>query len=231
MKFIFTFLLSFFSILSYSQKRNITLTYDIQLLFTKEIFFQGILNSDGKRAVFECIPKSDLNTNFSKNLIITDNSMTYELVKDFKQNSLVIMEDHPVILWEITDDSQIISGFECFKATASFAGRNYIAWFTNEIPIFHGVFRLHGLPGAIIKLVDDTQEISVILNKIQERNEINYDNEINKITSLNKIERKEYIHQIKIKIEELSNKLKATQQEGFTADVKIKEIKMIEMPE
>lgn len=54
--------------------------------------------------------------------------------------------------WAITDDTENIAGYECHKATCNFRGRDYTAWYTEEIPIPRGPFLFTGLPGLIVKL-------------------------------------------------------------------------------
>ncbi|MDE5969645.1 MAG: GLPGLI family protein [Muribaculaceae bacterium] len=56
--------------------------------------------------------------------------------------------------WTITDSAKTILGYECFKATTDFKGRHWIAWFTPEIPISDGPWKLHGLPGLILEAND-----------------------------------------------------------------------------
>ncbi|MBD5379256.1 MAG: GLPGLI family protein [Bacteroides sp.] len=56
--------------------------------------------------------------------------------------------------WTITDSVKTIIGYECFKATTDFKGRQWIAWFTPEIPISDGPWKLHGLPGLILEAYD-----------------------------------------------------------------------------
>ena len=56
--------------------------------------------------------------------------------------------------WTITDSVKTIIGYECFKATTDFRGRRWIVWFTPEIPISDGPWKLHGLPGLILEAYD-----------------------------------------------------------------------------
>lgn len=54
--------------------------------------------------------------------------------------------------WVITDDIEDIAGYNCRKATCNFRGRDYTAWYTEEIPIPRGPFLFTGLPGLMVKL-------------------------------------------------------------------------------
>ena len=56
--------------------------------------------------------------------------------------------------WIITDETDIILGFPCIKATTNFRGREWIAFFTPDIPVQEGPWKLYGLPGLILKAYD-----------------------------------------------------------------------------
>ncbi|MDN3595418.1 GLPGLI family protein [Zunongwangia endophytica] len=62
------------------------------------------------------------------------------------------------IKWEIQADAKEIAGYQVQKATSSFAGRDYIAWFTPEIPLTDGPYKFAGLPGLILELQDTEAE-------------------------------------------------------------------------
>lgn len=68
--------------------------------------------------------------------------------------------------WILKDDTKIISGYECQRASVFFRGRNYEAWFTTEIPLPYGPWKLGGLPGLILEVYDDRKEISFTAEKI-----------------------------------------------------------------
>jgi len=59
--------------------------------------------------------------------------------------------------WKIHAETKKIEGYKVQKATTSFAGRDYVAWFTPEIPISDGPYKFNGLPGLILEITD-TQE-------------------------------------------------------------------------
>lgn len=64
---------------------------------------------------------------------------------------LVLEETMPPMDWAISTDTATVLGYLCTKATATFRGRAYEAWFTTEIPVNEGPWKLYGLPGLILK--------------------------------------------------------------------------------
>ena len=56
--------------------------------------------------------------------------------------------------WTISDDTATFLDYSCQRATLSFRGRNYEAWFTPQIPINDGPWKFSGLPGLILKVRD-----------------------------------------------------------------------------
>ena len=56
--------------------------------------------------------------------------------------------------WTIHADTLAILNFSCQKATCTFRGREYTAWFCVDIPISNGPWKFGGLPGLILKVYD-----------------------------------------------------------------------------
>lgn len=61
--------------------------------------------------------------------------------------------------WKIDKETRKITNLDCQKATASYMGRDYTAWFTTSLPFQAGPWKLHGLPGLIISAYDKTGRI------------------------------------------------------------------------
>lgn len=73
--------------------------------------------------------------------------------------------------WELHEVTRELGGFNCQKATTDFGGRSYVAWYTAEIPINLGPWKLHGLPGAIVSVSDQSQEVSFELTYFEYQKE------------------------------------------------------------
>lgn len=71
----------------------------------------------------------------------------------------MVKEKTPDISWNLTPESKKIGNFVCKKATAMFRGRNYTAWYSPEIPLPYGPWKLQGLPGLILEAYDTNKEI------------------------------------------------------------------------
>jgi GLPGLI family protein len=63
-------------------------------------------------------------------------------------------EPSPTIQWTLTEGTTTVLSYTCRRATTTFRGRSYTAWFTTEIPISSGPWKFGGLPGLILKLED-----------------------------------------------------------------------------
>ena len=73
--------------------------------------------------------------------------------------------------WTIKDDStKNVLGYECIMATANYHGRYWTVWFTPEIPVDAGPWKLLGLPRLILEAVDSTGLHHFTANGIQSVN-------------------------------------------------------------
>lgn len=57
--------------------------------------------------------------------------------------------------WTLTQDTLTLLGYRCTRATTQFKGRQWSAWYTPDIPVSEGPWKLCGLPGLILKAEDD----------------------------------------------------------------------------
>lgn len=63
-------------------------------------------------------------------------------------------EDMPSLEWELTDSVANVLGYPCRSARCRFRGRGWTVFYTEEIPVAEGPWKLHGLPGLIMKATD-----------------------------------------------------------------------------
>lgn len=70
--------------------------------------------------------------------------------------------------WETGDSTKVILGYECLMATTGYHGRKWTAWFTPEIPVQNGPWKLDGLPGLILQASAEGGQYSFIATGIQE---------------------------------------------------------------
>ena len=77
------------------------------------------------------------------------------------------VEPFETIKWEMSESTKNILGYECFKAEADYHGRHWTVWFTPEIPIQDGPWKLQGLPGLILEASELSGQHSFIANGIE----------------------------------------------------------------
>ncbi|MGJ8548994.1 GLPGLI family protein [Winogradskyella wichelsiae] len=128
----------------------------------------------------------------------------YVIVKNAKQNYLAytlrIVEDYfyyeqklDVFDWKLQEDTKVINGYQAQKATTTYSGRDYTAWFTLEIPISDGPYKFNGLPGLILELSDTENHYNFTLKGFEKlEKEISF-----------KINLKQYIETDKEKLNEV----------------------------
>ncbi len=74
-------------------------------------------------------------------------------------DNYLISDSIGTINWLIGNETKTIAEKVCQKATCRFRGRNYTAWFTQDIPVGAGPWKLGGLPGLILEASDDRDEV------------------------------------------------------------------------
>lgn len=149
--------------MSYSEEINITKTKSTK---TQEFEDRGMTNKVIMARKDE--PSFYYNSN---------NGFYYSKV--WEKDTYIIKEDNLVWNWELHPDTKEISGFQTQKATITFRGRNYTAWFTPEIPVKFGPWKFQGLPGLILEVYDDSERVDIRVNNVvindKENCAINFD--------------------------------------------------------
>jgi GLPGLI family protein len=102
------------------------------------------------------------------------NEHTIKINEDELTYSDVIFEDHYYYHetvnhnWTLSDEIKTIGNYDCKKATVTYGGRVWTAWYTLDVPINAGPYKFKGLPGLIVKLTDRSNsydfELIMIVN-------------------------------------------------------------------
>lgn len=81
---------------------------------------------------------------------LSDNCLTH--YNKFGEDNGYYIEPLSEMQWTMVEDSTAtVLGYECVMAECDYHGRHWKAWFTPEIPVPFGPWKLHGLPGLILK--------------------------------------------------------------------------------
>ena len=82
-------------------------------------------------------------------------------------NKYCLVNDSVSIKWKIYNESKQIGVYLCQKAIGRFRGRKYTVWFSKEMPMSLGPWKLGGLPGLIFEATDSTGEVAFRLVSIK----------------------------------------------------------------
>jgi GLPGLI family protein len=85
----------------------------------------------------------------------------------FGGTKFLVKDDYNNLNWNVSGDNKVIAGYQCLKATTTFRGVDWIAWFTPEITLPYGPWKLHGLPGLIMEVSDATSTYTWRIEKIE----------------------------------------------------------------
>lgn len=80
---------------------------------------------------------------------------TIEVQEKVGKENFAYREDLSALSWQVLDSTTKFAGYHCQWAKARFAGRNWTALFTTEVPLNDGPYKFSGLPGLIVKMWDD----------------------------------------------------------------------------
>ncbi len=97
-----------------------------------------------------------------KNIIFRD-----FIMKGNEFEPVVVKENLPQQNWILLNGEKKINHYICYSAKLSFRGRDYIAWYTPDIPASSGPWKFYGLPGLITEIRSSDNKISFILKTIQ----------------------------------------------------------------
>ena len=63
-------------------------------------------------------------------------------------------QELPAIDWQMQNADSVVCGYSCSKAVGEWRGRRWTVWYSMDIPIDDGPWKLQGLPGLILHAED-----------------------------------------------------------------------------
>ena len=101
------------------------------------------------------------------------NSKTNEVTfRDFSSEGgvlepCVVLDPSSKMKWRFAGEKKQVGPYLCRSAQTAFRGREYVAWYTDELPITHGPWKFSGLPGAIVEVESADRVIQFRLVKVE----------------------------------------------------------------
>ena len=233
----------FISLNAYAQTSfTYKIKYDMQLSYSgiKKLNSELLLNNI--KAVFFFKEASPVQNNSRANadsfyIEIVDTSTNY-VITNLSNNLLVelgrlpgvkdpfdVVESIPFIDWKISNESKKINNFKTIKATCRFRGRNYIVWFTPDLPTSFGPWKLHGLPGAILEAKDDMNQVVFIATSIDKVVSVDKTDKLKK----QEVTREHFKKKQNAFFDDMGKNIAAKMGRGFSVEVKTTNAKAIEI--
>lgn len=159
----------------YSIVKNIAYYYveDHKLIFNDSVSYSQEINIDKSKSKLLKENNDGMLTNKIINGRKNETSAFYYTSKDdfyfseiWDNDVLIVKEDPFDWKWKLHSETKKIGSYNCQKATIEFRGRNYTAWFTNQIPVRYGPWKFQGLSGFILEVYDDDDFIHITTRKI-----------------------------------------------------------------
>lgn len=145
---------------------------------SKDRYYNDSLIIDGLEKISQSNP-SQLAINMARLPVdMRNNSHNYLIRKEREKNTITYFnnialdemyyqEPMDAVKWQLVDSAVTFQGFECKMAKKRYNGRNYTALYTLLIPLPDGPLKFGGLPGLIIQLKDDRDEVEISLMELK----------------------------------------------------------------
>lgn len=166
---------------------------------------------------FKGVPKTD----FTYYIIKKRDSLTHNVFYDKIGRNNFFYDEPWVNNWKIENEVRTINGFNCQKATIKKFGRNFIAWFANEIAISEGPYKFNGLPGLIVDLYDEKKYFHFSLINYNPKENREYEIPNDRMIKLVQSEKDKFVIGFKSYKESLPSRIRAS---GIASEDRVKQI-------
>lgn len=168
-------------------------------------------------------------TSLKKNIIV-ENIYLPKNLKGAKFDTLFVKEKSKNIKWKLYSETKKINSYLCQKASCDFRGRSYTAWFTIDIPISLGPWKLNGLPGLILEAYDSKNQVQFYAEKISFMSNYKIEEKLfmNKKFISPKESKEKLLASLEFMSNEISEKIKSSLPRGVFSTTKKRQSKIID---
>ena len=132
---------------------------------TKENYILDIGTKETKYYTYDFFVADSLITNnipFPKemklntsDIIVHKNNNNEFFQYDLLENTVLQLQTNDTQKWNLSQEKKNVKNLSLQKAITTWGGRNWTAWFAEEIPFQEGPYKFHGLPGLIVEIYDN----------------------------------------------------------------------------
>lgn len=159
--------------------------------YKRDSILQKAFQSGGGRGSISRDQMEGMRTNINYS-VEKDKASQKTLFKDRIGRDLYSYEEDRPLNWKMSSETTKIGEYKVQKATTDFAGRQWTAWFTTDLPYQDGPYKFGGLPGLIVKVEDDKGDYSFDLMKNYKIPEVAT---LNQFGNTLKVKRADYLKQ------------------------------------
>lgn len=220
MKKILFFLLSFCPFALLNAQNNIMVEYKLNDNVINRIIITDTATHSETRFAEEHDTGLDV-TKDSKMFMIKhykQQAIYFRPFRFFQREFYVKDSLHPM-KWKFTKEKKEILGYKCKSATTTFRGRNYVAFYTEKIPISEGPFKFGGLPGLILEIYSLDDEFKWLAIKYETQTSHKPKNNVN-LNDYKFMSWQEYVDEYKKTVDRAVERMKADEPPGYSGGIK-----------
>lgn len=127
---------------------------DYNECFSRNLRQSDIDNTEQMKSTMEFAPAESyyagwdiLVSHAEENQVVTNRLPYSEEVVEY-------VEGIPQLAYSVTEETDTVMGYLCKKAICNYGGREWKVWFTEDIPLPYGPWKLNGAEGLILKAAD-----------------------------------------------------------------------------
>ncbi|MEC5395331.1 GLPGLI family protein [Bergeyella sp. RCAD1439] len=126
-----------------------------------------------------------------------------------------ILFDNSTVRWTLTSEKKKILNFKCQKAIGEYHGKEYIVWYTEQLPNPYGPFKINGLKGVILEVSTADNQMHLIAEKVSDTTDENkIDFFISKYDLSKSISKEDYQNILDQRLKEFEDKINVAPPEG-----------------